>query len=194
MQGSILLSELLLILFRQRLRPRTEVRERPHREEQARRRPREYRISNPFDELSEIVRARYIFVHTLFRNIVLRVARFAEMADDVVRIEVYRHSREEDDRSDDKARVAEPGKSVISLRCLGFHESRDSENPAGYEKCVHGVKHHAHEHYGNRRRALSPHQKREYERAQKALQFLEEQIREVKNRIQGTEKRNLPRP
>ena len=34
----------------------------------------------------------------------------------------------------------------------------------------------------------------DYERAQKALQFLEEQIREVKNRIQGTEKRNLPRP
>ena len=27
----------------------------------------------------------------------------------------------------------------------------------------------------------------DYERAQKALQFLEEQIREVKNRIQGTE-------
>lgn len=34
----------------------------------------------------------------------------------------------------------------------------------------------------------------DYERAQKALQFLEEQIREVKNRIQGTEKHNLPRP
>ena len=100
----------------------------------------------------------------------LRVARFAEMADDVVRVEVYRHSREEDDRSDDKARVAEPCKSVISLRCLGFHKSRDSENPAGYEKCVHGVKHHAHEHYCNRRRALSPHQKREYERALEIVQ------------------------
>lgn len=34
----------------------------------------------------------------------------------------------------------------------------------------------------------------DYERSQKALQFLEEQIREVKNRIQGTEKRNLPPP
>ena len=34
----------------------------------------------------------------------------------------------------------------------------------------------------------------EYERAQTALLVLEEQIREVKNRIQGTEKRNLPRP
>lgn len=33
-----------------------------------------------------------------------------------------------------------------------------------------------------------------YERALDAVAQLEEQIREVKNRIQGTKKRNIPRP
>lgn len=34
----------------------------------------------------------------------------------------------------------------------------------------------------------------DHERALDAVAHLEEQIREVKNRIQGTEKRNIPRP
>lgn len=34
----------------------------------------------------------------------------------------------------------------------------------------------------------------DYERALATVAHLEEQIREVKNRLQGTEKRNLPRP
>lgn len=34
----------------------------------------------------------------------------------------------------------------------------------------------------------------DHERALSAVSYLEEQIREVKNRIQGTEKRNIPRP
>lgn len=34
----------------------------------------------------------------------------------------------------------------------------------------------------------------DHERALAAVAHLEEQIREVKNRLQGNEKRNLPRP
>lgn len=34
----------------------------------------------------------------------------------------------------------------------------------------------------------------DHERALAAVEHLEEQIREVKNRLQGTEKRNLSRP
>ncbi len=94
-----------------------------------------------------------------------RVAGFAEMAYDIIAVEVDRHSREEDDGSDYEEGTPEPAYLIAS-------GGKVAEEPFPNEPGVKRIENHTHCHNKNRHFALSSHKKREDEGA---LEVMEEE-------------------
>ena len=84
-----------------------------------------------------------------------RVARAAEVADDVVRMEVYGHSGHEQRPADIDIGLCEPSGVVVS--------GRDVENPASLHQGVERVEDHAHQDDAEGHAALAADQQREDE-------------------------------
>ena len=77
-------------------------------EQQSRQGPGEDRETEPLRDLAKIVRTRHVLIHTFLRQVMVRIARLAQMADHVVRMHIDDPSREEDERTEDETRIEEP--------------------------------------------------------------------------------------
>ena len=138
----------------------------PNDEHQSRQTPCEYGKACPFDYFAEIVGRCYIFVHAFFGQIVFGVARRAQVANDVVAVQVDVHADKKQQHTDDKLRRGNP--------CGGVHVvRRDEENPFALQIAVQCVENHAHQHDGNRHFAFTFQQEGENERALEIVQFEE---------------------
>lgn len=61
-EGAVLVTELLFVLFSKGLASRSKIAEAPEHEEQSRKAPRKYSITEPFCNLAEIVGGSHILI------------------------------------------------------------------------------------------------------------------------------------
>ena len=101
---SHLFRKLLEIAFVYAVCSGTEIGKCPYCEHSSAQRPGQNRKSAPLGELSIVVGAGHLSVKPLVGEVVLGVARFAQVAYDIVGVHICDHSSEKDDSADDELR------------------------------------------------------------------------------------------
>ena len=164
------LPELLGVTLVERCRTGREVGERPPGEYRPGPRPRSYGEARPFEQFAEIVGRRDVSEHPPAGNVVARVARLAQVADDMVGMEVYGHPRHEQGSPDVNVGLCEP----VGVIAFG----RDVEDPPALHQRVEGVERHAHHDDPQRHLRLSAQQQREDEGALQVVRLEQHEERQ----------------
>ncbi len=97
-----LVAEGLDVPFPQRVGARAKVAERPDCKDEAGPRQGHNPPSHPLSELAEVICGGHIFEHPTVGDVERGIARFAQVADDVVRVDIDHEPREENDHANDE--------------------------------------------------------------------------------------------
>lgn len=151
-QRGELLAELFLVSFVERVGTGSQVGEGPPCKYGSGPGPGGDGESDPLGQLSEIVGRRDVAEHSSARDVVTRVARFAQMADNVIRVQVDYHAGNKDCGTDIEIGFCEPI-GIIVFR-------RDVEDPTSLHQGVERIEYHSHQDDSGRHFRVSPHQQR----------------------------------
>ena len=162
-----LLAELLRIAAAQRRGARRKVGKGPPGEDRSGPRPRRDGEAHPFEQLAEVVGRGDVAEHAAARDVVARVARLAQVADDVVRVEVDGHAGKEQRASYIDIGLCKP--AVVVVR------GGDVEDPAALHQGVERVEEHAHEDDAERHLRVAAHEQRKDERALEVVRLEQQQ-------------------
>ena len=130
----------------------------------------------PFHQFAEVIGRGDIFVESACRQVMAGVAGLAQVADDVVGMQVDAHSHEEEQEADEGVRLEQ----VIQARS-GLHAG-EPEDASRLHHPVEHIEHDAHCHDAERHPAFSFHQEGEDEGTLQVVQLEEQEEKVLRHR------------
>ena len=109
----IVIAERFLVPFVMLPRTRTDISDREHSERQRREIPAQHSVPRPFEAFTKVVRSRNVFKHSAMGDLVIARSVRSKAAKNCIRVPVDRETRNEENSTDNEARVVQPRECTV---------------------------------------------------------------------------------